>query len=369
MKVPFIDLKREYQFFKRDFKIDNFLKKGDYILGRELELFERDFSKFFSSNNNFYSVGVNSGTDALILALKALKVKEGDEIITTSFSYISTALAILKVKAKPVFVDIKEDYNISPKEIKKAISKKTKGIIIVHLFGLPCDMEEIIDIKNRYGLFLIEDCCQSFGAKYKDNYCGSFGEISCFSFYPTKNLSCFGDGGLCLTKSFYFYKKIKELRNPDLKKEFVDDIGFNSRLDTIQAMVLRIKLKKIKFLLEKRREIAKIYNENLGSLLVCPKEENNKIHSYNIYTIRVKDNKKLKNYLERLGIETKIYYPYPLYYQPIFKNNSRIIGCKKAEEFSKEVLSLPLYPFLKVKEVKEVIKRVKSYLKEVENED
>ncbi|MEO0104720.1 MAG: DegT/DnrJ/EryC1/StrS family aminotransferase, partial [candidate division WOR-3 bacterium] len=245
MKVPFIDLKREYQFFKRDFKIDNFLKKGDYILGRELELFEKDFSKFFSSNNNFYSVGVNSGTDALILALKALKVKEGDEIITTSFSFISTALAILKVKAKPVFVDIKEDYNISPKEIKKAISKKTKGIIIVHLFGLPCDMEEIIDIKNRYGLFLIEDCCQSFGAKYKNNYCGSFGEIGCFSFYPTKNLSCFGDGGLCLTKSFYLYKKIKELRNPDLKKEFVDDIGFNSRLDTLQAMVLRIKLKKI----------------------------------------------------------------------------------------------------------------------------
>ncbi len=363
MKIPFIDLKREYKFFKKDLKIDKFLEKGDYILGKELELFEEDFSQFFSSNGNFYSIGVNSGTDALILALKALKVKEGDEIITPSFSYISTALAILKLKAKPVFVDIKEDYNISPKEIKKAISKKTKGIIIVHLFGLPCDLEEIIDIKNRYGLFLIEDCCQSFGAKYKDRYCGSFGEISCFSFYPTKNLSCFGDGGLCLTKSFYFYKKIKELRNPDLKKEIIDDLGFNSRLDTIQAGILRVKLKKIKFLLRKRREIAQIYNQNLNSYLTCPKEENGKIHAYNIYTIRVNNNKKLKDYLDKKGIETKIYYPYPLYYHPIFKNNSKVIECKRVEKFSKQVLSLPLYPFLKLSEIKKVIKEVRSYIK------
>ncbi|MCS7249516.1 MAG: DegT/DnrJ/EryC1/StrS family aminotransferase [candidate division WOR-3 bacterium] len=362
IRIPFIDLKREYQFFKKDFKkLDSFLKKGKYILGKELELFEKTFAKFFSFKNNLYAIGVNSGTDALILALRALKVKEGDEIITTSFSFISTALAILHLRAKPVFVDIKEDYNISPKEIKKAISKKTKGIIIVHLFGLPCDMEEILDIKNKYGLFLIEDCAQSFGAKYKDSYCGLFGEISCFSFYPTKNLSCFGDGGMCLTKSFYFYNKIKELRNPNLDKAIVDDIGCNSRLDALQAKILRIKLKKIKFLLKKRRTFAKIYNKNLASLLICPKEEENKIHAYNIYTIRVEDNKKLKKYLEKLGIETKIYYPYPLFYHPIFKNNSRIISFSNAERFSKQVLSLPLYPFLKKKEIREIINGIKSY--------
>jgi dTDP-4-amino-4,6-dideoxygalactose transaminase len=362
LKIPFIDLSREYKYFQKEFKnLNQFLKKGEYVLGKELELFERDFSVFISQGK-YYGVGVNSGTDALVLALKALKVKEGDEIITTSFSFISTALAILIVGARPVFVDIKDDFNISPEEIKKAFSKRTKGIIIVHLFGLPCDLDEIIEIKNKKGIFLIEDCCQSFGSKYKDSYCGTFSEISCFSFYPTKNLSCFGDGGLCLTNSAYLYNKLKELRNPDLKKEVIDEIGLNSRLDNLQAKILRIKLKKIRKLIKKRVAIAKNYNKNLFPLLVIPEGEKEKYHSYNIYTIRVKENIKLKEYLAKRGIETKIYYPYALPEQPIFKGNSKVLKIDNCLKIKKEVISLPCYPFLKKSEQAKVIESIKKFL-------
>jgi len=364
MKIPFIDLKREAKFFLKDLKkLNKFFLKGDYILGEELAIFEKEFSQFISKEEKFYSVGVNSGTDALILALKALKVKEGDEIIIPSFSYISTALAILHLKAIPVFVDIKDDFNILPEAIEKAISKKTKGIIIVHLFGLPCDLDEIIEIKNKKGLFLIEDCAQSFGSKYKDKYCGTFGDIGCFSFYPTKNLGSFGDGGLCLTKSFYFYNRIKELRNPDLEKEIIDDLGLNSRLDNFQAKILRLKLKKIKRLLNKRKEKAHFYNENLQSLVICPEVDKGKNHTYNYYTIRVKDNLSLKKYLLKKGIETKIYYPHALPEQPIFKGNSKVLKIENCLKIKKEVLSLPCYPFLKESEQRRVIKGVRDFIK------
>ena len=346
--VEIVDLRKEYEGIKDeiDRKIKKVLESGNFILGEEVENFEREFSKYL---NVKYGVGVNSGTDALFLSLVSLGVKEGDEVITVANTAFPTIAAIFMVKAKPVFVDVKDDYNIDVDKIKEKITNKTKVILPVHLYGNPCDMDEIMEIAKENKLKVVEDCCQAHGAEYKNKKVGGIGDVGCFSFYPTKNLGCYGDGGFVITNDEEISEKVRMLREYGSKEKnkFVMK-GYNSRLDELQAGILRVKLKYLDKWNNKRRENAKIYNENLENV-IKPKE--NGKHVYHQYVIRSKERDKLKERLESKDIKTLIHYPIPIHLQEVFERGVKL---EKTEQFSKEILSLPVHPFLNKEEILEV---------------
>lgn len=353
--IPFVDLKREYHYIKKeiDSAIQGILERGMFILGEEVKLFEKEFSSYCETK---YGIGVGSGTDALYLALLACGVGPGDEVILPAHTFISTALAITYTGATPVFTDIDSDtYTLNSVEVETRISKKTKAIIPVHLYGHPTDMDLIKEIAEENDLMVIEDACQAHGALYKGKKVGSIGDIGCFSFYPTKNLGAYGDAGMIVTNNEEIARKVKMLRNYGEKKKYkYEIIGYNSRLDEIQAAVLRVKLKYLDEWNERRSEIAAHYGEMLeGSDIIVPVEKEYAKHVFHLYVIRCNDRDTLQKHLSEKDIQTLIHYPLPIHKQKSYLNSSGphfpII-----EKISKEILSLPMHPWLEQENVKEI---------------
>jgi len=392
----FLDLKKQYKSIKKeiDTAIKKVLNSGSFIDGDEVAKFEKEVAKFCGAK---YAVGVNSGTDALFLSLKSLGIGAGDEVITTPFTFIATAEVIANLGAKPVFADINpKTFNIDPQKIEeylktincKAITRskatglknyklktKPKAIIPVHLFGQMADMAEIMAIAKRYRLYVIEDTAQAIGAEYgsvsspqvKRKKAGTIGDLGCFSFYPSKNLGAFGDGGMAITNNNKLAEKIRLLRNhgSSPKEKYLNlVIGTNSRLDAIQAAILRVKLKYLPKWSKKRAEIASYYNKALKGIgdIITPIVDQKRNHIFHQYTIRTKYRDRLQKYLKNQGIPTQIYYPRPLYLQPAFKYLRYKNGdFPEAEKVAGEVLSLPIYPELKRKEQDFIIRKIKEF--------
>ena len=360
MKI--FDLKKQYKEFGDtiDKDILKILSSGNYILGENVNRFEELSKNFLNSK---YTVSCNSGTDALVLSLRALGIGHADNVITTPFTYFATAEAISLVGANPIFADINpHTFNINPKKIVKLISKKTKAILSVNLFGQAAELDEINRICKNYSLHHIEDCAQSFGASFKDKQTGTYGDMGCFSFFPTKNLGCFGDGGLISTKSKKYYDLILKLRTHwGIKRNQHDLIGYNSRLDEIQAAILNVKINYVHSFIRKRKNIADIYNKGIkNDNIILPYTHENADHSYNQYTIRVKKRKKLEIYLNKNNVPFGIYYSLPIYSYNAYKNKG-YKSLPMAEKISKQCLSLPIYPELPIKDVKNICNILNNY--------
>ncbi|PIQ89607.1 MAG: transcriptional regulator [Candidatus Omnitrophica bacterium CG11_big_fil_rev_8_21_14_0_20_42_13] len=368
MQIPLLDLKNQYHNIKGeiDSAIEGVLEKGSFILGENVALLEKELASFIGVS---HAVGVASGTDALELSLRALGIKEKDEVITTPFTFIATAEVISIMGARPVFCDINlDDYNINHEEIRKKITKKTKAIIPVHLYGQPCDIEAIMSLAKEYNLKVIEDCAQAIGAEYKGKRAGSFGDCSGFSFFPSKNLGACGDAGMIGTKDEKVCRHLKMLRAHGSSKKYIHEIeGRNSRLDELQAAILRVKLKYINKWNQKRIRYAEIYTERLNSLeskhgIVLPRQLKGRLHIYHLYSIRAKERNSLKEFLERSGIHTAVHYPIPLHLQQAYK----YLGYKKgdfpkSEQASEQVLSLPLYPEMSQEQVMVVSDKIAEF--------
>ncbi len=363
--IPFFDLKKQYISLKYeiDNAIQNTLNSGLFILGNQLKEFEKEFSFYL---NKKFCIGVGNGTDAIELALRALEIQEGDEIITVPNTAIPTITAILEAGAKPVFIDIGEDYLINPNKIEQAITEKTKAILPVHLYGQSCDMDKIIKIAEDNNLKIIEDCAQAHNSIYKNSKV-PIGDIGCFSFYPTKNLGAFGDAGAIVTNNENIAKKLKLLRNYGQENKYSALLkGRNSRLDEIQASILRIKLKYLKYFTEKRRQIAEKYNQQLKNFIKTPIENPWNKSCYHLYIIRTNKRNELKDYLTTQQIGTEIHYPIPLHLQEAYKFlNYQKGDFPISEKFSQEILSLPIYPELKDEEINEIIKKIKLFHEEI----
>lgn len=359
---PMIDLKKQYIEIKDEVLsiLNEILESSHYILGEKVREFEADIKRYHGVQE---AIGVASGTDALHLSLRALGIGEGDEVITTPFTFFATVEAILYVGAKPVFVDIEPDtYNIDASLIEDKITDKTKAILPVHIFGHPADMDAIMKIAKRYNLKVIEDCAQSFGALINNKKTGSIGDIGCFSFYPSKNLGAYGDGGMIILNDPNVAEEIRKLRNHGSKGGYRHEcLGYNSRLDEIQAGILIVKLKKIDEYNKKRREKASLYSSLLSDTLVCPVERSGCYHVYHQYTIRSAQRDRIQQRLKENAISSVVYYPIPLHLQDALK----FMGHKEgdfpvAEMASKEVLSLPIYPELDEKDIEITAKIIKG---------
>lgn len=344
-KIKIFDLKEQYKIFNHKIErtIMKVIRSGSYILGENVKSFEERAKEFLDSK---YVISCNSGTDALILSLRAKNIGNNDEVITSPFTYFATAEAISIVGAKPIFVDINpHTFNINPKKIEKAISKKTKAIISVNLFGQASQLDLINKIAKCFSIPHIEDCAQSFGCIYKNKQTGTYGDMGGFSFFPTKNLGAFGDGGLISIKNIRDYKKIEKLRtHGGVKRNQHDYIGYNSRLDEVQAAILNIKIEYIKRFIKNRIKIAKLYKCNINNPLIrLPYEDKNGVHTYNQFTIKTKNRTKLEQHLKEFNIPYGIYYAKPIYkYKAYIKDNYNPLPM--AEKVSKQCLSLPIYP-------------------------
>jgi dTDP-4-amino-4,6-dideoxygalactose transaminase len=342
------------------------LKNGIYILGKQVELFEQEFAHYIGVK---FGIGVSSGTEALYIALKACGVDKGDEVITVSHTAVATVVAIELCGARPVLVDIEPSYfTLDPAKLKKAISHKTKAIIPVHLYGQAVDLKPILKIAQRYGVKVIEDCAQAHGTGYMGKKVGSWGDVGCFSFYPTKNLGAIGDGGMIVTNNKKIASQCRLLREYGWRKRYVSEIsGWNSRLDELQAAILRVKLKYLEKDNKKRIKLASYYTEQLHkSNLILPKQRKNSVHVYHLYVVRAKKRNQLKKFLEKNQIFPLIHYPMPIHLQPAYKGRIKMAGNLSATELiAKEILSLPLYPELKNKEIKIISQQIKFFLNEV----
>lgn len=368
MNVPFIDLKKQCKEIKKDFNkaINKIVNRGDFILGEDVKLFEEEFSRYCRVK---HAVGVNSGTDALFFALQALGIGPGDEIIVPVFTFIATAFAVTYTGAKPVFVDIDENsYNIDVNKIEQAITKRTKAIIPVHLYGLPADMDGILKIAKKYGLKVIEDAAQAHGAYYHGKRTGSLADVGAFSFYPTKNLGALGDGGIVLTDNDEVYKNLLILRDYGRTSRYEHvAMGYNSRLDTLQAAALRLKLKKLDKWNNMRRQNARFYSELLKGIdgIITPGENKDGSHVYHLYVIRAKNRDEVVEALRQNNIAVLIHYPTPLHLQPVYKG----LGYKRgdfpaAEKVSDEILSLPMYPHMAKQEIRYICQTIKKAVKQ-----
>lgn len=356
--IPILDLKRQYKSIKN--QIDNavidVLESGCYVLGPNVKELEKEVAAFCGTK---HSVSLASGTDAIHLALRALDIGSGDEVITVAFTFVATTEAISLVGATPVFVDVDPNtFNIDSKEIEKKITSKTKAIMPVHLYGQPCDMEPILEIAKKYNLAVIEDCCQAIGAEYKGKKVGSFGDIGCFSFFPTKNLGAFGDGGIITTNNDFIADRMLALRNHGGKiRYYHDEVGTNSRLDEMQAAIVRVKLPYLNEWNEQRRVIAEYYNKLFKNIdgIETPFELDETECVYHQYTLKVKNRDELHKYLNENGVMAMIYYPVPLHLQKLHAN----LGIKKGElpiteDLNTKVISLPIFPEL-TKEEQEIV--------------
>ena len=334
--------------------------KSWFILGENLKRFEDNFAKYC---NRKYCIGVNSGTDALFIALKAAGIKENDEVITVSNSFIATALVVSNLGAKPVFVDIdKESYNMDTNKIRAKITSRTKAIIPVHLYGQPADLENIIEIANKSGLFILEDCCQAHGAE-RNGIKVPISGTGCFSFYPAKNLGGYGDGGCIVTDDKKIADNARLLRNyGEIEKYKYKIKGFNSRLDEIQSAILNVKLKYLDMWNEKRISYANLYNSLLKDIVITPYQNKRDKHVYHLYVIRCKNRDELQEHLKKNGIGTLIHYPIPIHKQESYKEYNKE-KLPVTEKYTKEILSLPMYPDLREKEISFICDKIKEFYK------
>jgi UDP-2-acetamido-2-deoxy-ribo-hexuluronate aminotransferase len=354
--IPMVDLKKQFNDIKQELfdVLTEVLESSQYILGPKVQELEKSIAAYHGVSE---AVGVASGTDALHLALDAIGIGEGDEVITTPFTFFATAEAILYTGATPVFVDIEPDtMNIDPGRIEKSITRRTKAIVPVHIFGHPADMERIQAIAKEYSLSVIEDCAQSFGAGIKGQKTGSFGDAGCFSFYPSKNLGAFGDGGMVVLGDDAIAADIRKLRNHGSVGAYKhESVGFNSRLDEIQAAVLLVKLRRIDAYNQQRRQVASLYNTLLSGAVALPVERPGCTHVYHQYTIRTQKRNELQSHLRENNVSSVVYYPIPLHLQEAVS----FLGYKKgdfpvAEETAEKVLSLPIFPGLEEVTVRKI---------------
>ena len=362
MKIDFANLQLQYQAYKDkiDFNLNEVLKKSNYILGEEVNVLERELEKFSGAS---YAITCSSGTDALLLALMAIDIQPGDEVITTPFTWISTGEMIALLKAKPVFVDIEKDtYNIDAALIEKAITKKTKAIMPVSLYGQPADIEEIQKIAKKHNLKVIIDGAQSFGSTFKNKTDSNLGDISTTSFFPSKPLGCYGDGGAVFTNSEFYAQKMKLLRVHGQNKKYHHKfIGIGGRLDTIQAAILLAKLPNFKKELEDRNKIAEKYTNLFLNHFQTPLIKKQRTSAWAQYTIRVKERDTLQMRLKEKGIPTSVFYPIPLHLQECFGYlDYKIDDFPKSEKASKEVLSIPMNPFLNDDQISYIVSNIKK---------
>ena len=362
MKVPFATMKYMHADIKKEImnKFEEIYDKGMYILGEEVELFEKEYAKFVGTK---YCVGVGNGLDALRVSMIALGIGDGDEVIVPSNTYIATALAVSYTGAKPVLVDPDENtYNLSKKGLEEAITKKTKAIVAVHLYGQSCQMDDIVKIAKKHKLFLIEDCAQSHNAKYKGQMTGTFGDVGCFSFYPGKNLGALGDAGAIVTNSKDLADKVRAIANYGSNKKYHHIYkGVNSRLDEFQAGFLRIKLKHLKEYTSEREKIAKRYlTEIKNDKIKLPVVAKDCTHVWHVFAIRCKTRDDLQKYLSENGIYTIIHYPISIAKQVAYKNDE-LNDLPIAEKIADEELSLPLYIGMPKEEIDYVIETINKY--------
>lgn len=361
MKVPFLDLKQVNNSFFQEIKVETekVLSSGSYILGETVEKFEQSFADYHNIKD---CVGVGNGFDALLLAFEALDLPPESEVILASNSYIATVLAVIRAGYRPVLVEPEiETYNINPNQIEGAITAKSRVICVTHLYGKSSDMAAISRIAKANSLFVIEDCAQAHGARFCGQKVGTFGVMSCFSFYPTKNLGGIGDGGAVLTNDKRLAEVLRKNRNYGFsKKDYASSIGLNSRLDPIQAAALIVKLKYLDAMNAHRRILAEAYWDGLPDWLVKPKKEDTNYDVFHIFPVRTLKRDLLRTFLEKNGIGTSIHYPVPINLQQPFKKyfpNKYPIS----EEIHKTVLSLPISSAHKIEEVKHVTKVLNEF--------
>jgi dTDP-4-amino-4,6-dideoxygalactose transaminase len=363
MSIPFIALTRQYASIKDevDAAIGRVLARGWFILGEEVAAFEEEFAAYVGTR---YAVGVGSGTEALHLALWACDIGQGDEVITVSHTAVATVAAIELAGARPVLVDIDPDsYTMDASHIEAAITPRTRAILPVHLYGQAADLAPLLDIARRYGLRLIEDCAQAHGAMYQGRRVGAIGDVGCFSFYPTKNLGAYGDGGLIVTNDPALAERARLLRQYGWREHYISSRrGTNSRLDELQAAILRVKLQHLESWNERRRVLAALYNQLLaGSGVTTPNEPAYSRHVYHLYVIQSERRAALQAHLQAHGVSALVHYPVPVHRQPAYADLGYASGCLPAtERAASRVLSLPLYPELTEDEVRTVCRLIRE---------
>ncbi len=367
MHVPFGNLKRHYQEIAAEVEpaVRQVLEGGWYILGAEVRALEDEFAAFCGVR---HAIGVASGTEALQLALVALGVGPGDEVITVPNAGVPGTAAILLTGARPVFADVEEhSHNMDPERLEAAITPRTRAVMPVHLYGRPANMAPIIEICQRHNLFIVEDCAQAHGAHYQGWHVGSLGDVGCFSFYPTKNLGCFGDGGMVVTDDLDLAERLRKLRLYGWGKKYFCDLpgGTNSRLDELQAAILRVKLPHLEVWNLRRQERARWYDDLLaGSAVQTPEPPPPEVeHVYHLYVVRCAHRDALCEHLRQRGVGSDIHYPLPTHLQPIYQD----LGYREgdfpvSERLAREVLSLPLYPELTREEIEAVVEAVHSFV-------
>ncbi len=365
--MQFLDLTEHHAAIEKEAlaALATVFKNGDFINGKAVSEFEKAFATHHGVS---HALGMNSGTDALVLGLEALGIGAGDEVITSAFTFFATAEAIAQVGATPVFVDIDPaTFNINPALVEKAITPKTRAILPVHIFGQPAHMDELMLIAKNHNLKVVEDACQAVGAEYKGKKVGGFGDVGCFSFFPSKNLGACGDGGIATTNSPELAAQMKLLKSHGSSpqdKYFNIALGYNTRLDTMQAAILAIKLPHLNEYNEKRAVHAQAYNEALSKIGDCvvPVPSADTKHVYHQYTFRTSRRDELKKHLDELGIPTMIYYRVPLHLQPVLKYLGYAEGSlPETERACKEVISLPIYPELSAENRTAVIEAIRSF--------
>ena len=354
----------QYLTYKKDIQksINRVLNSKQYVLGKEVSNFENEFSKFIGTK---FSIGVANGTDAIEIGLRSLGVGFGDEVITVSHTANATVSAIESTGAKPILIDVEEDYyTIDPDKIAKAVNKKTKAVICVHLYGQSIDLDSVLSICKKKDIHLIEDVSQAHGAMWKGKRLGSFGILGTFSCYPTKNLGAIGDAGIITTSNKSLEKKIKMIREYGWIKKFDSNcFGRNSRLDEIQAAILRIKLKKLDVDNKKRRNIANYYSKHLNKeILITPKLRENSTHVFHQYVCISSNRKKLISYLKKNGIYAGIHYPSPVHSQPFYLNRFKNKNFVVTDKISEKIISLPIYPELKLSQAKKIVNLINRFV-------
>lgn len=365
--VPFVDLVSQHAPLREELHraLDQVLSHGQFVFGPEVAEFEKEFASYCGTR---FAIGLNSGLDALILALRALGVGHGDEVITPPNSYIASSGAIGLLGASPVFVDVGDDYNIDPTLIENAITPKTKAIMPVHLTGRPCDMDAISAIAEKHALYVVEDAAQSVGARYKEKPTGSLGDIGCFSLHPLKTLNACGDAGIITTDDAELKQRILRLRNHGLKnRDECAEWGYNSRLDSLQAAFLNLKLRHLSAWTEKRRTHAMIYQQELRDLngIICPSDRSHEYAAYHTFIIRADRRDDLQRYLNQHGIGAGVHYPIPIHVQESAASLGFGPGdMPKTEQQADEILSLPVHQNLSDDDIRYVCLKVRAFYAE-----
>jgi len=368
IKVPFMDLKAQHSSIAHELNeaIQRVMERSWFILGQEVEAFEDEFAAYCGVK---HCVGVGSGTDALNLALEACGIGLGDEVITVSHTFIGTAIAISRTRARPVFVDIDPaTYTMDPDLAAQAITPSTKAILPVHIYGQCADMDPLLDLARKHDLWVIEDACQAHGATYKRRKAGSMGHLGCFSFYPSKNLGACGDGGAVTTNDEKLAERLRLLRNYGQRRKYHhESMGYNSRLDELQAAVLRVKLRHLDEWNQARRKHAEYYTKLLeGYNLGCPCEASHGSPVYHLYVVRSTRREQLRNFLEKRNIDTQIHYPIPIHLQAMYANLGYSGESLTAtENIAAEVVSFPMYPELTKEKIELVCEAVQLFLAEL----